>query len=321
MQRWRHAALAALLLSAAIGGPAHAADPADIAYWTSVQNSGNPDELRAYLHAFPHGEFAGLAQVKLNELQGTPQAAQPQGNRAPASGATIELTRPVVRAIDWIELDVDASALQHGSNFRVFVFRAGSPDRIVDPNFFAFAATTVTPEMQHLTIPPGLVGNDEVRLLYIPQFGNSYVVAARAPVKVLPGSPGAVIAGELTAEAKYLGPVRFEAKYRDRAIKVEGQFLRVQAETSGTDWNAILQGKYSEPQNIAAISIGALGTEADAGGPTEILCLLPADNRQILDRVAAMNPGDDVVIAGSPTNWTSAFGGSAVALDHCQFAR
>src|SRR5665213_2632527 len=111
----------------------NAANPADIAYWTSVQNSGNPDELRAYLHAFPHGVFAGLAQVKLNELQGAPQAAQRQDNRAP--GATIELTRPVVRAIDRIELDVDASALQHGSNFRVFVFRAGSPGRIATPIF------------------------------------------------------------------------------------------------------------------------------------------------------------------------------------------
>jgi len=117
-------------------------------------------------------------------------------------------------------------------------------------------------------------------LLYIPQFGASYVVAARAPVTVLPGSPGAVIAGELTAEAKYLGPVRFEAKYRDRTIKVEGQFLRIQAQTTDTDWNAILQGKYSEPQNIAAISIGALGTDAD-DGPTEVLCLLPADNMRV----------------------------------------
>jgi len=313
---WRHVALAGLLLTAAASSAARAADPADIAYWTSVENSGNPDELRAYLHTFPHGQFAGLAQVKLGELQGTPQAAQRQ-----ASGATIEITRPVVRAIDRIELDVDASALQLGSNFRVGVFRVGSPDRIADPNVFAFAATTITPENQHLTVPPGPAGNDEVRVLYIPQFGNSYVVAARAGVKVLPGSPGAVIAGDLTTEARILGPVRFEAKYRDRAIKVEGQFLRVQAQTTGTDWNAILQGKYSEPQNIAAISIGALGTEADAGGPTEVLCLLPADNRQILDRVAAMSAGDDVVIAGSPTNWTSAFGGSAVVLDRCQFAR
>jgi len=318
---WRHAAFAALLLTAMASGMAHAADPADIAYWTSVGNSGNPDELKAYLHAFPHGQFAGLAQIKLNELQSGPQTAPPRDTGGQGAGATIELTRPVFRAIDRIELDVDASALQHGSNFRVFVFRAGSPDRIADPNFFAFAATAVTPEIQHLTIPPALVGNDEVRLLYIPQFGNAYVVAARAPVKVLPGSPGAVIAGELTAEAKYLGPVRFEAKYRDKAIKVEGQFLRVQAQTTGTDWNAVLQGKYSEPQNIAAISIGALGTDADDGGPTEVLCLLPADNRQILDRVAAMSAGDDVVIAGSPTNWTSAFGGSAVVLDHCQFAR
>src|SRR5580658_7432656 len=100
-----------------------------------------------------------------------------------------------------------------------------------------------------------------------------------------------------------LGPVRFEAKYRDRQIKLEGQFLRVQASDSGTDWNAIAHGKYTEPRNIAAISIGVLGNESDTQGPTEVVCLLPGDSRQILDRVAAMTAGEDVVVAGTPTTW------------------
>jgi hypothetical protein len=45
-----------------------AADPADVTFWQSVQNSKNPAEYNAYLHAFPHGQFVELAHARLNEL-------------------------------------------------------------------------------------------------------------------------------------------------------------------------------------------------------------------------------------------------------------
>jgi hypothetical protein len=318
---WRHAPVAALLLMLASSGLAAAADSADLIFWTTVENSRNADELNAYLHAFPHGQFASLAQVRLKELQGAAGPAQRPAGNARGASATIEMTRPVVRAIDRIEFDVDGSGLQSGSNWRVAVFRAGAPDKIANPNAFALDGVAVTAELLHLTLPPAPVGNDEVRLLYIPQFASTYAVAARAPLKVLPGAPGAALAYDLTTEAGMLGPVRFEAKYRDRQIKLEGQFLRVQASDSGIDWNAIARGKYTEPRSIAAISIGVLGNESDMQGPTEVVCLLPGDNRQMLDRVAAMTAGDDVVVAGTPTTWTSAFGGSEVVLDRCSLAR
>ncbi len=47
---------------------------AERTFWQSVQNSGDPDELEAYLRAYPNGEFAGAAQVRLKELQDTPVA-------------------------------------------------------------------------------------------------------------------------------------------------------------------------------------------------------------------------------------------------------
>lgn len=45
---------------------------AERTFWQSVENSGDPDELKAYLRAYPTGEFAGAARVKLKELQNTP---------------------------------------------------------------------------------------------------------------------------------------------------------------------------------------------------------------------------------------------------------
>ncbi len=45
---------------------------AERTFWQSVQNSGDPDELKAYLRAYPTGKFAGAARTRLKELQNTP---------------------------------------------------------------------------------------------------------------------------------------------------------------------------------------------------------------------------------------------------------
>jgi len=51
-------------------------DPAanERAFWESVKDSKNPNELRAYLEQYPHGLFAMLAQERLSSLQ-PPQIA------------------------------------------------------------------------------------------------------------------------------------------------------------------------------------------------------------------------------------------------------
>src|SRR5215469_11421850 len=109
----RIAHVAALVFALVIGSAALAADPADIAFWSSVSNSSDPAELRAYLHAFPHGQFVEIAKLKLQELgSATPAAAPAQPVHSTAAPvASIEPTRGTWRAIDRIELDVDASNL------------------------------------------------------------------------------------------------------------------------------------------------------------------------------------------------------------------
>jgi outer membrane protein OmpA-like peptidoglycan-associated protein len=46
--------------------PAYAdeTDPADLAFWQSIQNSTNPAEFKAYLDAFPNGRFVPLARIR-----------------------------------------------------------------------------------------------------------------------------------------------------------------------------------------------------------------------------------------------------------------
>lgn len=83
------AALLTFLLGAALlmhPAAAQQTDPADLAFWQSIQNSNETAEYQAYLQAFPNGRFAGLAQLRaqgrgLPVNGGAPagQAAMPAG--------------------------------------------------------------------------------------------------------------------------------------------------------------------------------------------------------------------------------------------------
>ena len=52
-----------LLCLFAVGTPVLAEDSAEITFWDSVRDSKNPDELKAYLDAYPNGKFAPLARI------------------------------------------------------------------------------------------------------------------------------------------------------------------------------------------------------------------------------------------------------------------
>jgi len=65
------ASLAGALLSfVAFSALAANTDPADIAFWQSVQNSKNPAEYQAYVKAFPHGVFVEVAETRIGEFSG-----------------------------------------------------------------------------------------------------------------------------------------------------------------------------------------------------------------------------------------------------------
>ncbi len=61
---------------------------ADIAFWNTVKDSNNPDELQAYLDAYPDGRFRALAQIRIAHAN----AAESAGTAIPDE-STVEDSR------------------------------------------------------------------------------------------------------------------------------------------------------------------------------------------------------------------------------------
>lgn len=311
------AAVCAAILAAT---PVLADDSADILFWTSIQNSADPAEFKAYLRAFPDGKFAALARIR----GGVPSQAQPTDggrNERPAAqetAATLVVSTPTVRAIDRIAVDIDARGLRSASNHRVLVVPAGTPDAL-DPETIAERGTAISAARLRLTLPPAEPGAGEVRIYAIPQFSRAFEIAARAPVEVTPGPVGAVVVERLTREARAIGAVAFEAKYRDVPLSLTGQFLRMTSGTTEMDWVSLLGGRAFTPADFVVVYVGHLGTPADGAGPSEIACVMEAEGRGALDRLAAMAPGDELVLDGAASTWGAARGSEFVVVNPCRF--
>ncbi len=56
-------------------------DPADVAFWTSIQSSGDPRDYDDYLKQFPGGTFSSLAKRRFDELQRKQLAAAEEERR------------------------------------------------------------------------------------------------------------------------------------------------------------------------------------------------------------------------------------------------
>ena len=95
---------AALLL--AVPAVAQPVDPADLAFWQSIQNSKNTAEYQAYLQAFPNGRFAALARLRAG--QGGVPAGAPAAAPAPAG---------VPGAIDAMAFSKEAIELKRAGMF------------------------------------------------------------------------------------------------------------------------------------------------------------------------------------------------------------
>jgi hypothetical protein len=147
-----------------------ATDPGDIAYWQSVQNSKNPQEYRAYLGAFPHGAFAGLAQERIKELSGNYNVATAPAQRptAPVGGAvvgkgTITIDPATPQVGDQIKLSF--VKFPHLTGYEmVVVVPAGTPDNGPQPGdalFYRYLSDNET--AGPMSCGPFAPGNYEVR--------------------------------------------------------------------------------------------------------------------------------------------------------------
>jgi hypothetical protein len=239
---------------------------------------------------------------------------------ARAGDVPLRLAQSSVRAIDGVTVDVDASSLRDSSNLRLIVVAASTPDEISDVQALYLASVGIHAGRVRLTLPGGPAGNDEVRLYHVPRLASTYAIAARAPVIVASGVPGAAFVRDLASEAALLGAIKFDATHRDARMLVQAQFLGARPESEWDEhWYEGGIGR-SPGRPVAVIRIGTRGVSpTGAGVAPEMECLIDVEGASLLERVAALNPGDAVLMRGSPSAW-SVEPGQPLTLNGCELA-
>ncbi len=101
--------------------------------------------------------------------------------RPPPSEATVVPVHVSVRAGDLVTVDVDARALRDGSQLRLTVVPAGSPD---NPAPAIRDGVTIAPDRVRVSLPATAPGPNEIRLYYVAPSSPKPLVAARAAVMV-----------------------------------------------------------------------------------------------------------------------------------------
>ncbi|HEY7084661.1 MAG TPA: DUF4189 domain-containing protein [Hyphomicrobiaceae bacterium] len=86
--------LTAVLIAGALAGTTQAQNAAEVVFWNRVRDSTNPDELKAYLEAYPNGAFAQTARVRLQQL--APISLAP---RVPSAPSTALADAAVIREV------------------------------------------------------------------------------------------------------------------------------------------------------------------------------------------------------------------------------
>jgi hypothetical protein len=308
-------------LAAQPAAPAHATSDEETAFWQSVSATNDPVELQAYLNAYPQGAFAPIARSRLHLAAGQPTLpaqSTPQVSQQAAALARIAPTQPRFRLVDGVTLDLDATGLLYASNRRLTVVPIATPVAITDPDRLVLDSTVVAASHLRLTIPAGPPGADEIRLYYIPNTGTTYQLAARVPVTIEPGFPGATLVRDLGREAAQTGPLRFEANHRDRPMAIQGAFLNLRPRS---EWNAQwFQGVAVEQLSRQALvmTIGLPNAAPDLFGSVgQAMCVVAVPDTATLTRVASLMIGDPVLVAGIPTTWANSGPGDAIVLDNC----
>jgi len=259
-----------------------------------------------------------LGDVTYVQANDKARAKAEEAEAAAAGKSPLVPVKANLRMFEPVSVEVDARKFENGMRHRVAVVPAGTPDAdAMMGNSVAVQAAEL-----RVVLPPAAPGTNEIRLYYIPPFQANYVIAARASVEVAAGAPGATEAGVLLRDAGALGRAGFDARYTGRALTVEGEFLgaepRSPAEMAA---NPALRSAVGAAGAYTAVSIGWTEPWTPlVGAPSEILCLLPADDATAAQRLAAFKPGEPVVVQGSPAGWAATGGGATVVLASCKLA-
>lgn len=111
----------------ALPAPPRAGDAIEIAFWKSVENATNPAELAAYLAAYPKGQFATLARLRLAALSARGKAAM--DTRSPS--VTLESESARATSLRFVE-DIASVVNKSGERTALPVIGGGSLRNLAD---------------------------------------------------------------------------------------------------------------------------------------------------------------------------------------------
>ncbi len=114
---WDSSSLTAEVILASLTPEAPAApdnnsQQAELLFWESVMNSGNPEIIDSYLVAYPDGTFAGLARAKLKELKVGVSSSNTTDDELAPSDAQVASMSPPAPVLEVEELDATYVAKQ-----------------------------------------------------------------------------------------------------------------------------------------------------------------------------------------------------------------
>ena len=231
-----------LLCLVAFGTPVLAEDSAEITFWDSVRDSKNPDELKAYLDAYPNGKFAPLARIRIKSLGGTaPAAAQPEAKpqaqtqqKAAATTATAkkgpQLTpekatygplEPIV--VDWSGVP---ASLRSGW---IQVRKQGDTAEVARVSVDFYSKKSGSTKLDGL-----LPGSYDLSLL-TPPYGKEYTLARASFTVAEPGAAGSGEGAVLTLASETVGPFEpIEVSYDKLPASLRTGWVRM-AKEDGTE--------------------------------------------------------------------------------------
>jgi hypothetical protein len=84
-----------LLLSAPSFAQTSAVD--ELAFWNKVKESGNADDIKSYIDAFPNGMFVDPAALRYEQLSGKRIASLPEETVTPVETTAVPVVKPVIK--------------------------------------------------------------------------------------------------------------------------------------------------------------------------------------------------------------------------------
>jgi tight adherence protein C len=142
--------------------------------------SGAPRQVTVVSHSGSGDAGAGPEDTQITEQP----ADEPPASNAGLATAKVTPTRQTVAAGQPLVVDVEAQNLGSGSNWRIVMVPATTPDAVAAPETFFATAKEVAPTQMEVTLQAHGAGQSEVRLYYMPHLSSTYAVAARAWVMV-----------------------------------------------------------------------------------------------------------------------------------------